>query len=83
MKDTYVCSRCYEGSQTITMSRFNTQMICKICEHIEQQHPLYSIAREIEAIHIRLGNLNFAGIGLPNEYEKHVEKFAKPDQTGL
>lgn len=65
------------------MSRFNTEMICQPCDHIEQQHPLYSIAREIETIHVRLGNLNYEGIGLPADYKEHVEKFSKHVETGL
>lgn len=82
-KSSYVCHRCKDKRNAITMSRFNTEMICEPCKRLEEKHPLYSIACEIELLHIQMGNLNFGGIGLPDEYEKHVEKFAKPDQTGL
>ena len=79
----YECSRCKEDRYAITMSRFNTEMICEPCKSLEEHHPLYSIACEIELLHIRLGNLNFEGIGLPRDYHKHVEKSSKSDETGL
>lgn len=49
------------------MSRFNTDEICLDCEAKERQHPLYAYAKEVERQECLKGNLNFPGIGLPDD----------------
>ena len=59
------CDRCHKPMTCSTMSRFNTQMICKSCEEKEQKHPKYKEAYDAEFQACKSGNMNFPGIGLP------------------
>ena len=59
------CERCKSKADWTTMSRFNTQMICPVCEIKEKAHPLYKVAKDREMEEVRRGNYNYAGIGLP------------------
>lgn len=59
------CERCHQETNTTTMSRFNTQMICMSCEDAEMAHPDYKRAVEVEREHVLRGDYNFQGIGLP------------------
>lgn len=64
------CERCrnqQEGPYAITMSYFNTQLICETCERKEQAHPKYQQAKQAEIEAIKTGNYDFRGIGLPKE----------------
>ena len=62
------CERCYDSEpKTITGSYFNEQMICMKCKEKEEKHEKYAEARKVEAEHVRNGNYNYPGIGLPND----------------
>ena len=61
------CERCGAPTHTMTMSYFNTQMICTSCDHKERQHPQFEKAQEIELQQCLAGNLNFKGVGLPED----------------
>lgn len=64
-----ICERCgREGA--MTMSWFNKQMICvgpDSCDVKEHRHPQYEEAREAEAASLARGELNFPGIGKPDD----------------
>ena len=49
------------------MSFFNTEMICIACKDAERAHPDYEKAKQIELEQCLQGNLNFEGIGLPED----------------
>jgi len=49
------------------MSMFNTDMICYDCETREKAHPKYKEARLAERKSVRSGNMNFVGIGKPDD----------------
>ena len=59
------CERCNTKPQSLSMSFFNTEMICNECEGIEENHPKYEEAKRVEHEHVAGGNMNFPGIGLP------------------
>jgi hypothetical protein len=40
-------------------------MICSGCEAKEHAHPQFEEARRVENEHVKIGDYNFAGIGLP------------------
>ena len=42
-------------------------MICTSCEHKERSHPQFERAVRIETEQVLKGNLNYEGIGLPEE----------------
>jgi hypothetical protein len=46
---------------------FNTEQICLDCKEREEQHPRYEEARRAEAEAVRRGELNFPGIGKPED----------------
>jgi len=50
---------------SLTMSRFNTDMICMKCEARERAHPKYAEAAEAELRQVRAGNYDYAGVGKP------------------
>lgn len=60
------CDRCSNQTDVITMSWFNTEMICKSCSDKELRHPLIKKAKEVERAELLKGNRNFEGIGLPD-----------------
>lgn len=47
-KTDFLCNRCGVRPPALTMSRFNTDMICFTCEEKEKQHPAY--AAELAAV---------------------------------
>ena len=51
------------------MSVFNEQVICLGCISIEQAHPSFPEALAAEEAAVRRGDLNFPGIGLPQDLE--------------
>mgnify|MGYP001300590666 FL=1 len=61
------CDRCGAPTHTTIGSYFNTQMICTSCEEKERKHPQYELAKEVELQQCLLGNLNFQGVGLPED----------------
>ena len=61
------CDRCGGNATCSTMSRFNTETICMDCERKEKAHPDYQRARDTEHQQVVLGNLNYPGIGLPED----------------
>ena len=62
------CDRCGASlSGGFTMSRFNTDALCKQCLREERQHPDYQLAEDAELIAIRNGDWNFPGIGWPGK----------------
>lgn len=66
---TNFCQRCRRYTNITTMSMFNTQMCCTVCISTERLHSDFSKAREAEAFAVINGNLNFHGIGLPEDLE--------------
>ena len=60
------CERCGCETNVTTGSYFNTDMICIPCNNIETTHPEYATAKHIEFLEVLKGNMNFKGIGLPN-----------------
>ena len=61
------CERCGRQAGTSIVSRFNLQVICLNCSDKERAHPRYSDAVAAEEEQIRIGNLNFRGIGKPSD----------------
>ena len=61
------CERCNKPTHTTTGSYFNRQMICLSCEHKERKHPQFERAMRVETEQVLKGNLNYEGIGLPEE----------------
>tara|TARA_Y100000310_G_scaffold221963_1_gene223608 strand:+ start:5003 stop:5155 length:153 start_codon:yes stop_codon:yes gene_type:complete len=49
------------------MSMFDVALICMTCYDSERDHPRYEEAREIETAAAKDGNLNYAGIGKPED----------------
>lgn len=65
------CDRCRRGTNITTMSMFNTQMCCITCLSNERLHPRFPDARKAELAAVQQGNLNFHGIGLPEDLEPY------------
>jgi len=61
------CDRCGTEARAITGSYFDTAMICPECRELEHAHPQYEEARRVENEHVRRGEMNFPGIGLPDD----------------
>lgn len=59
------CDRCKKDANPHIMSMFNEDIICMDCKNREVAHPLYKQALTTESNHVRNGNYNFLGIGLP------------------
>jgi len=62
-----ICDRCKNQTYVLTMSYFNTDMICEECRTKERAHPLFEHAREEENKAVRGGNYNYPGIGKPKD----------------
>jgi hypothetical protein len=60
-----ICDRCDQHMMSSIMSRFNTDIICSVCEVKEKAHPNYQLARDTEHRAVVNGNYNFPGIGKP------------------
>lgn len=70
------CERCKKELRdaTFRMSMFNTQHICLDCLYEEKNHPQYEKARKAEHHQtFVLHNLNYDGIGLPEDLKKKYE----------
>lgn len=61
------CERCEEKLTASVMSMFNTQVICMECKRKEKAHPKYQEACKAECDAVQNKDLNFPGIGLPND----------------
>ncbi|KXA90834.1 hypothetical protein AKJ57_03550 [candidate division MSBL1 archaeon SCGC-AAA259A05] len=55
------CDRCGERTLSLTMSYFNTEMICPECDKKEKEHPEFEEARKKEEEAVKQGNYNFEG----------------------
>ena len=62
------CARCAIELGGFKMSMFNQDMCCELCTMIEIRHPRYIEARDKEHNEVQKGNLNYDGIGLPQNY---------------
>ena len=64
-----ICDRCKQPpiNSTTIMSKFNTQVICTPCKEKEMKHSKYIAACKAEDQEIRNGDLNFPGIGKPED----------------
>jgi hypothetical protein len=72
------CDRCFEATNMIIMSKFNTQDLCEKCKRAEEAHPGYAKADEAEFQSVKAGERNFPGIGLPSDLrEKMVADIIK------
>jgi hypothetical protein len=49
------------------MSKFNTDLLCLNCKEREEAHPKYREACEAEENAVRRGDMNFPGIGRPED----------------
>lgn len=61
------CDRCGDATRMTTMSWFNTEHICPICEKKELKHPDLKRAKEVEFKEVQSGNMNYPGIGKPDD----------------
>jgi hypothetical protein len=62
------CDRCNQITNSFTMSRFNTDMICINCQTEEKNHKDFKKAFDEELKQIKENdNYNFSGIGLPDD----------------
>lgn len=61
------CRRCTVVTNTLKMSWFNTEMLCKACQDEESKHPDLQKAKDAENAAIKCGNYNFKGIGKPSD----------------
>jgi hypothetical protein len=64
------CQRCGSETPSLKMSYFNTDMMCEKCNKTERLHPLFEKAKREEMIQCQNGNMNFEGIGLPNDLKR-------------
>jgi len=49
------------------MSMFNQEDICLPCKDTERAHPEYKAAQDAELAAVKSGDMNFPGIGLPED----------------
>jgi len=59
------CDRCNEPATSLTMSWFNTEMICEACDIKEHNHPDFERARKVEFDAVQVGDYYFPGVGKP------------------
>lgn len=64
-----ICKRCSKETRVWRMSFFNEDECCLECLEKEKEHPLYQTAKEIEHEHVKKGNYNFPGTGLPSDFK--------------
>ena len=62
-----LCDRCKRMAKTLRMSWFNTQCICNLWEAKEMAHERVQEAVKAEREAVAKGDLNYPGIGLPEE----------------
>ena len=61
------CDRCGKPVRALRMSMFNTEMCCQACLTKESRHPKYKEAKAAELKACLQGNMNFEGIGKPDD----------------
>lgn len=61
------CDRCGAKVRALRMSMFCTELCCAPCLSKEKKHPLYEQAKQAEQEQVKLGNMNFPGIGKPDD----------------
>lgn len=61
------CGRCGKKLTVRITSMFNTDTICLDCKKKEEAHPAYERARKAEQDAVRRGDMNFPGIGKPQD----------------
>ena len=59
------CQRCGRRSDSFTGSWFSTQLICLTCSELEEVHPDFQYAHDVEEAAVRRGDMNFPGVGWP------------------
>ena len=59
------CDRCHQDSRVTVMSMFNIDTICIPCKELERNHPDYEKAVRTEQEAVVNGDLNYPGIGKP------------------
>lgn len=67
------CQRCGSETRSTTMSYFNTEIICPTCDSEERAHPQFEEARRVELEHVKAGDYNFEGVGLPADLRPHAK----------
>ncbi len=58
------CDRCGKTNACLSMSWFNTDMICLDCQAKEEKRKDYEEARKKESEEVKKGNYNYEGEGL-------------------
>ena len=59
------CQRCGQPSTSFTGSWFSAELICLACSEIEEAHPDFTYAHDVETEAVKRGNLNVEGVGWP------------------
>ena len=62
-----LCERCGKETNIHTMSYFNTEDICTECSEKERKHPKFKEAQDAEMKVVKSGDMNFPGIGKPDD----------------
>lgn len=57
------CQRCGRPCWVTVRSWLTNQKLCLNCQAEEERHPLYVLARRVEAAVVRSRDFNFSGIG--------------------
>jgi hypothetical protein len=60
-----ICGRCERETAGVSMSYFDTALICLDCDAIEVRHPAHAEAVRREEEAVRRGETNFRGVGVP------------------
>ena len=74
-----ICHRCSKTTDFHIMSMFDVALICHSCLMIERNHPEYPKATEAELLSIKDGDMNFKGIGCPQDLSGAVSDIAEED----
>lgn len=69
------CERCNKKANAWRFSWFNLDRLCSECYELESKHPDYQRARDMEHLEVVAGNLNYKGIGLPENYKEWAEQY--------
>ena len=59
------CDRCKKPANIVSMSWFNTDILCMVCKENESSHPDCDYAREKEEEAVKGGDYCFPGVGWP------------------
>lgn len=62
------CARCRRQTDITIMSMFNEDIVCLDCKDIEEKHPDYTRARDVEHQAVLAGDYKFPGVGLPADF---------------